>query len=274
MSGNLFYHFFKETSYKIFNNSDISEENRLFISNLIQAEDEFILKSSDDFANKLENRGRPKNNATENNGETLIGEDGDNYLSVPNSKDNKNKKGQVICNWKKVDNNGNFITAPKSKNRKHLQPERDPEESDVHIVGKENTFWYAKPRKIKQKDKDEFTIYLWAEETEKKNNKKTTSSTPTYPATELPFGTLSKGSGPNKKGVPTFYVVQKTKVYEVNGEIFYNGKWSSIKEELFNYPVNKLFTRGAFSYKVVMRKNKYTINGKDDWIEEKSWEIQ
>lgn len=271
MSGILFYKFFKETSDKIFNNSNISEENRLFISKLIQAEDKFILESSDDFANKLEYGGRPKENATENNGKTLIGEDKDNYLSVPNSKNNKNKKGEVICNWKKVDNNGDFITAHKPKNRKHLQPKRDPEESDVHIEGEENTFWYAKPRRIKQKDKDEFTIYLWAEETEKK---KTTSSTPTYPAVELQFGTLSEGSGPNKKGEPTFYVVQKTKLGKLDGDFCYTGKWASIKKELFDYPIGKEFTRGALTYKVIMRRNQYINDGKDEWREEKSWEIQ
>ena len=139
MTGTLFYQFFKETSEKIFNNSEISEENRTFFSNLIQAEYKFIIESSDDFANKLEYGGRPKDNATENNGKTLIGEDKDKYLSVPNSKNNKNKKGEIICNWKKVDDNGKFITTPKSKNRKHLQPKRDPVEGDIHIPGEENT---------------------------------------------------------------------------------------------------------------------------------------
>ena len=50
MSGNLFYQFFKEISLKIYNYSDISEEDRVFISNFIQAEDKFILESSEDFA--------------------------------------------------------------------------------------------------------------------------------------------------------------------------------------------------------------------------------
>ena len=60
MSSTLFYNFFLDTTKDLIKNIYLSDENKDLVSNLIQNENSFIIESSNDFENKLEFNGKPK----------------------------------------------------------------------------------------------------------------------------------------------------------------------------------------------------------------------